>query len=149
MLNGGDYFKGMSGPDGGETPAMRFVPFNGGVSREQLAWLRGELADAAARGERVVVLTHNPLHPAAASWRNVAFDAPELLDALHAHARGGTVVAVRKRARAPPSLALALRVGGRMKPSRAHRLAALPPFRSSRATRTAAGTTATRRACTT
>ena len=25
---------------------MRFVPFNGGVSREQLAWLRGELADA-------------------------------------------------------------------------------------------------------
>ena len=40
VLNGGDYFKGMSGPDGGETPAMRFVPFNGGVSRAQLAWLR-------------------------------------------------------------------------------------------------------------
>ena len=113
MLNGGDYFKGMSGPDGGETPAMRFVPFNGGVSREQLAWLREELADAAARGERVVVLTHNPIHPAAASWRNVAFDAPELLDALHAHARRGTVVAVRApRARLPRSLSLSLSAEG-------------------------------------
>ena len=37
--------------------------WNGGVGREQLAWLRATLDDALARGQRVVILSHFPLYP--------------------------------------------------------------------------------------
>ncbi|CAK8987548.1 unnamed protein product [Durusdinium trenchii] len=43
----------------------RFVPMGGGIKPEQLQWLREELEDAAASGDRAVVLTHLPVRPEA------------------------------------------------------------------------------------
>lgn len=72
-----DFFGGMSGEQ------LRFVPFNGACGPAQREWLRATLADCHARDEKVVLLSHLPLHHAAASWRNVAFDAPEVLNVIH------------------------------------------------------------------
>ena len=46
---------GLSGPD------KRFVPYNGAVGREQLAWLQGEVDTAEQAGEIVLVACHVPL----------------------------------------------------------------------------------------
>ena len=54
-----DAMKGLTGLQ------KRFVPMAGGVGKEQLQWLASEVAMAKARNERVVVLTHVPLHPGA------------------------------------------------------------------------------------
>ena len=61
---------------------LRFVPFNGGIGDEQLAWLRSELAEAQELGERVVLLSHVPIHPRAASYKTVCFDYPKVLKAI-------------------------------------------------------------------
>jgi manganese-dependent ADP-ribose/CDP-alcohol diphosphatase len=81
VLNGSvSYFKDLSGMD------MRFVPFNGGFGAEQLSWFRETLETARWRGERVIVLTHMPIHPMAcnrqahddpASARTLPYDGPE------------------------------------------------------------------------
>ena len=80
-----DFFAGLEGEN------MRFVPFNGGCGGPQRAWLRTALAAARARGDAVAVFSHLPLFHEAASWRNVAFDAPEVLAELRA---SGNVAAV-------------------------------------------------------
>lgn len=41
----------------------RFVAFGGGVGRDQLTWLSGQLADATSAAQRVVCFSHQPLHP--------------------------------------------------------------------------------------
>jgi len=68
-----DYFADLSGEE------LRFVPFNGACGARQRAWLRDVLQDT---DKHVVILTHIPLCPHAASWRNVPWDAPELLQLL-------------------------------------------------------------------
>ena len=57
----GDWLAGIPRGD----KSRRFVPYNGGLGTEQLAWLRAELHDAARLHERVVVLSHVILHPKA------------------------------------------------------------------------------------
>ena len=109
-----DYFEGLEGP------ALRYVPFerprlikirsgthesrgilksplfpprrfNGGLGADQLAWLARTLDEAGRRGDAVVVLSHLPLYHEAASWRNVAYDAP---DAARVMAEAGNVCCV-------------------------------------------------------
>jgi len=50
-----DWTAGLSGPE------KRFVPYNGAVGREQLAWLEGEINAAEEAGEIVLVACHIPL----------------------------------------------------------------------------------------
>jgi 3',5'-cyclic AMP phosphodiesterase CpdA len=38
-------------------------PWNGGIGAKQLAWFEGICRDAAARGEKVIVLAHHPVYP--------------------------------------------------------------------------------------
>ena len=59
--------------------ALRYFPYNGMVGPAQLAWLRGELAEAAGAGERVVVTAHCPVYVPAAKAADVAIDADEVL----------------------------------------------------------------------
>ena len=73
---GGEWFKHVSGYD------RRFVPYNGGLGSEQLAWLRGELHDASALGERVCILCHVILHPEACGGSTMVWDYPDALQAL-------------------------------------------------------------------
>eukprot|EP00873_Tetraselmis_striata_P043645 jgi/Tetstr1/463909/TSEL_008719.t1 len=87
MSGGFPYFKGLEGA------AQRWVPFNGGIGAKQLQWLRQELREAAAAGQRVVVLTHLIVHPGASSGRTLLWNYQEVLGVLEA-AGGGTVAAV-------------------------------------------------------
>lgn len=79
-----DFFAGLAGPE------MRFVPFNGGVGAAQRKWLETELGRADGP---VVVFSHLPLFHESCSWRNVAWDAPEVLDVLQRSGRVHSVVA--------------------------------------------------------
>jgi manganese-dependent ADP-ribose/CDP-alcohol diphosphatase len=56
---GTDWSRGLAGL------ARRFMPYNGLVGPEQLAWLEAVLAAAEQAGEKVVLLSHVPLCPAA------------------------------------------------------------------------------------
>ena len=71
--------------------ARRFVPFNGAISDTQLRWLEAELAAADAAADRVIVLSHTPLHPSAGRATALAWNYDAVLEQLAA-ARG--VVAV-------------------------------------------------------
>ena len=59
ILDGGNFFHELSGLE------SRWVPFNGGVGKEQLAWIETVLDSAHKAGERVVVFCHIILHPLA------------------------------------------------------------------------------------
>ena len=48
--------------------------WNGGITRQQLEWLRGELAAAEAAGERVVVASHHQLGEGAARATHMAWN---------------------------------------------------------------------------
>ena len=53
----------MNSPEGLEGTARRFVGFNGGVGKVQLAWLEETLNDARKAKENVIVLSHQPIIP--------------------------------------------------------------------------------------
>lgn len=77
--------KGLEGTD------RRFVMFNGGVGEAQLRWLDGVLSRASRDGERVVLCSHLPLHPAAASATGLMWNYDEVMDTVRRH--GDCVVA--------------------------------------------------------
>ena len=52
---------GLEGTD------RRYVPMNGALSSDQLAWLEETLTRAAQQEETAIVLCHVPLHPQAAN----------------------------------------------------------------------------------
>ena len=72
----------------------RFVPYNGGLGEEQLAWMRMELADAAKAGERVLIMCHVILHPEACGGSTMVWDYPEALDVIRSPEARGCVAAV-------------------------------------------------------
>ena len=97
------------GVDNVNSPALldgydkRWVAFNGAVGRRQLAWLEDVLAAARGGGERVIVVSHNPLVAEAAAPQCVLWNAEDVLAVIarfrdtvgvclsgHAHAGGFT-----------------------------------------------------------
>ena len=83
--SGGEWFKNVQGYD------RRFVPYNGGLGAEQLAWLRAELAAAAAASERVVIMCHVILHPRACGGGTMVWDYPEVLEVLRSEEAAGAL----------------------------------------------------------
>jgi len=70
----------------------RWVPFNGAVSKAQLAWLVSELEAGVSAAENIIILTHVPISPGAADDVALVWNFQEVLDCLHAYAEN--VVAV-------------------------------------------------------
>jgi manganese-dependent ADP-ribose/CDP-alcohol diphosphatase len=68
----------------------RWVSLGGALGAPQLAWLDGQLREAAAAGERALVFSHIPLHPGATSaWCGgmcLSWDYEEALVVLRSHA---------------------------------------------------------------
>ena len=62
-----------------------FVKFNGGVSKEQLQWLREELQDADKNGQNVIILSHIPLHPESTIFLCNIWNYQDLLDVIWKH----------------------------------------------------------------
>ena len=83
---GTDWSRGLAGL------GRRYMPYNGMVGEEQLAWLAGTLAAAAAAGEAVILLSHVPVCPAAADPLCLLWNYPEVLQVLDSHP--GTVAMV-------------------------------------------------------
>lgn len=71
-----NFFEGLS------KERLRYVPFNGGFGRSQLEWVTDELKEAALADEKCLIFSHLPIYAPAASEKNVAFDADELLERL-------------------------------------------------------------------
>lgn len=70
----------LNSPTGLSEEERRFVAFNGGVDREQLEWLRGELERADAADEHVLLFTHIPVHPATAPPSALLWNYPQVLE---------------------------------------------------------------------
>lgn len=56
----GDYFSGLL-EDEKDTPKMRFVPFNGGIGKQQLHWLEEVLFRASGAHDKVIIFSHIPI----------------------------------------------------------------------------------------
>eukprot|EP00746_Dinoflagellata_sp_MGD_P001579 gnl/MRDRNA2_/MRDRNA2_102992_c0_seq1.p1 gnl/MRDRNA2_/MRDRNA2_102992_c0~~gnl/MRDRNA2_/MRDRNA2_102992_c0_seq1.p1 ORF type:complete len:360 (+),score=56.64 gnl/MRDRNA2_/MRDRNA2_102992_c0_seq1:84-1163(+) len=62
--------------------ARRYLPMGGGVGKEQLQWLASEVCMAKSKNERVVVMTHVPLHPGACPPGALLWNYDEVLEVL-------------------------------------------------------------------
>ena len=60
----------------------RFVAFNGGVGEMQLGWLRDTLTRARECAEKVVVVSHQPIHPGSSSSICLMWNYDEVLAIL-------------------------------------------------------------------
>lgn len=74
-----------------EGTGKRWLPYNGALGAEQLGWLQGELAEAAERAEKVIVLSHVPVGPGSSDECCLLWNYEEVLAVLHKH---NNVVAV-------------------------------------------------------
>jgi manganese-dependent ADP-ribose/CDP-alcohol diphosphatase len=99
--NNPNYPDNENSPEGLVGVAKRFVAFNGGVGSVQLEWLRNTLNLARENNERVIILSHQPIHPGSSSPTCLVWNYREVLTALreyrdvvlasfsgHAHAGG-------------------------------------------------------------
>ena len=81
-----NFFEGVT-----DEAKLRYVPFNGGLGAEQLAWLGAELRSAVKRGDRIVLLSHVPLYAPASSPRTVIYDAEAALELVRTQGAGHVV----------------------------------------------------------
>lgn len=63
----------------------RFVKFNGAFSKEQLDWLDSLLSLADARGERVTLVCHLPVHPDSTDPNCLVWNFDQLLTIIRSH----------------------------------------------------------------
>ncbi|KAL9185282.1 hypothetical protein ACHAXT_003059 [Thalassiosira profunda] len=61
--NNHNYPEEENSPEGLEGTQRRFVGFNGGVDEPQMEWLKNSLQTARENDERVIICSHQPLHP--------------------------------------------------------------------------------------
>eukprot|EP00535_Pseudo-nitzschia_heimii_P009262 CAMPEP_0197176624 /NCGR_PEP_ID=MMETSP1423-20130617/2480_1 /TAXON_ID=476441 /ORGANISM="Pseudo-nitzschia heimii, Strain UNC1101" /LENGTH=467 /DNA_ID=CAMNT_0042626023 /DNA_START=247 /DNA_END=1650 /DNA_ORIENTATION=- len=82
--NGENFATGdINSPEGLEGVGRRFVAFGGGVGDDQLVWLRSELEAArAVPGQKVVVLSHQPIHPESCNPVCLVWNYDEVLEVL-------------------------------------------------------------------
>ncbi|KAL3792910.1 hypothetical protein ACHAW5_006817 [Stephanodiscus triporus] len=61
--NNPNYPEQENSPEGLVGLSRRFVAFNGGVDAPQLEWLERSMETARMNGERVIICSHQPIHP--------------------------------------------------------------------------------------
>merc|ERR1719276_602600 len=65
--NNPNYPDQENSPEGLEGLEKRFVAFNGAVDVPQIEWLRSTLEEAKVKGEKVIILSHQPILPGSSS----------------------------------------------------------------------------------
>ena len=63
----------------------RYVPFNGGLSSDQLCWLDAVLQEARASNELVYIFCHCPCHPQSCQSSGLMWNSETLLELLHTY----------------------------------------------------------------
>jgi len=74
---GASWFEGLGPMD------RRYVPYNGAVGAEQLAWLENTLFYCSAARERAFLFTHMPIYAAACRVSGLVLNAEEVMAAVH------------------------------------------------------------------
>ncbi|KAF4655338.1 hypothetical protein FOL47_009476 [Perkinsus chesapeaki] len=75
-----DFFQGLQGLD------SRWVPFNGGFGKEQIAWLRNLLKGCHESNTNVIICSHVVIHPDAtfdSNCRTLAWNYDDVLNAMY------------------------------------------------------------------
>ncbi|XP_040293783.1 manganese-dependent ADP-ribose/CDP-alcohol diphosphatase-like [Bufo bufo] len=67
------------------TQGFHLLEFNGGLGKEQLAWLDGVLTYSDKNGERVIIAGHIPIHPKAKRSLCLAWNYGEILRTIQSH----------------------------------------------------------------
>ncbi|CAN0351374.1 unnamed protein product, partial [Discosporangium mesarthrocarpum] len=75
--------KDKNNPDNLTGRDKRFCRFNGAIGAEQVAWMRGQLAEAGKAGQRVMAFGHVPLHPNVSLPECLLWNYEEVLSVLH------------------------------------------------------------------
>lgn len=83
--NNHNYPHEENSPEGLEGVARRFVAFNGGIDEPQLEWLRQTLDVARASGEKVIVFSHQPIHPKSTWPTCLVWNYDEVLEILRSY----------------------------------------------------------------
>jgi len=73
---------------------MRYVPYNGGISEDQMQWITSQLALSRSLKQRVIIFTHMPLYLGCCRPSGLMWGAEKLLQVLHCSEYCGTVIAV-------------------------------------------------------
>ena len=68
--------------EGLEDDRKRFVAFNGGVGERQLEWLRETLTTARECDEKVILVSHQPIHPGSSSSVCLIWNYDQILEIL-------------------------------------------------------------------
>ncbi len=83
--NNHNYPQNENSPEGLEGLSRRFVAFNGGIDEPQLEWLQHSLQLARDNDEKVIVFSHQPIHPGS-SWPTcLVWNYDEVLDILRSY----------------------------------------------------------------
>lgn len=82
LKNNPNYPDNENSPQGLTGVAKRFVAFNGGVGRVQMEWLRKTLLQSRESGEKVIILSHQPIHPGCTSPVCLVWNYKEVLALL-------------------------------------------------------------------
>lgn len=69
-------------PEGMEGVQRRYVAFNGAVGKPQIEWLHGTLDEAKTNGERVILLSHQPIYPDSSNSVCLVWNYDEILTLL-------------------------------------------------------------------
>jgi manganese-dependent ADP-ribose/CDP-alcohol diphosphatase len=80
-----NYPHNENSPEGLEGLSRRFVGFNGGIDEPQLEWLHSVLSEARTNNEKVLLFSHQPIHPES-SWPTcLIWNYDEVLDILRSY----------------------------------------------------------------
>mmetsp|Transcript_11058 Transcript_11058/g.16567 ORF Transcript_11058/g.16567 Transcript_11058/m.16567 type:complete len:421 (+) Transcript_11058:64-1326(+) len=80
--NNHNYPHEENSPEGLEGTNRRFVAFNGGIDEPQLEWLQHSLEMARENEEKVIVFSHQPIHPDSTWPTCLIWNYDEVLDIL-------------------------------------------------------------------
>lgn len=75
-------WQNKNNPENHEGIARRFVMFGGGISSDQLAWLKQQLHSAKQDGQQVLLFSHLPLHPDTCVGTCLLWNFEEVLQAI-------------------------------------------------------------------
>lgn len=80
--NNPNYPHNENSPEGLDEQNKRFVAFNGGIDKPQLEWLEQSLQTAKDNDEKIIVFSHQPIHPGSSGPICLVWNYSEVLSIL-------------------------------------------------------------------
>lgn len=71
---------------------LRYLPFNGGVSEQQLEWLEDQIKEVIQQQEKCIIFSHMAIYRPASQEQNLLWNSEDIMKILHLTPKG-TVLA--------------------------------------------------------